>query len=55
MAVEDKKLILYHSTSGTSVNNSSEEGKRPQGILQSKYKETNIAYKISTSLYVVDI
>lgn len=55
MAVEDKKINLYHSTSGTSVNNSSEEGKRPQGILQSKYKETNLAYQISTSLYIVDI
>lgn len=41
MAVEDKKHILYHSTSGTSVNNSSEEGRRPQGIHQSKYKEIN--------------
>lgn len=55
MAVEDKKHILYHSTSGTSVNYSSEEGKRPQAIHQLKYKETNLPDKISTSLYIADI
>lgn len=41
MAVEDKKHVLYNSTSETSVKNSSEEGERSVGMNQPSYKYKN--------------
>lgn len=38
MAVEDNKHILYYSTPGTSVHNSSKEGERSLGMYHSNYK-----------------
>lgn len=52
-AVEDNKHVLYNSTSGTSVHNSSKEGERSLCM-----NHSNLVDEISTlcqSFYVVDI
>lgn len=40
MAVKDNQHILYYSTSGKTVHNTSEE-ERTQGMHQSSYNEIN--------------